>query len=282
MSDTDPDRDVDLEVVRLDHLYVSVRDLEASERFYDPVMRALGFRKGTRAIAGEPHVHYFNRVLQLTLRPSRSGDRADPYRTGSVHHLCFQVRDATAVDEACRRLCALGVTASPPALYPEYRADYYATFFQDPDGIRLEIVSDTAARKLVRARWSELSDFVDPVAALAERDAGRGGPPPPDLHRGNLFAGEAPARGEDVRALARLRSVTIERILSSARPDAAPYDQSQDEWVVLLRGQATLEVAGEVLELRAGDYLLLPAHTRHRVLATAPDSLWLAAHVHDE
>lgn len=285
MGDTDTDMDTDmdgeLEVGRLDHLYVSVRDLEASERFYDPVMRALGFRKGTRAIAGEPHAHYFNRVLQYTLRPARSAERADPYRTGSVHHLCFQVRDAAVVDEAYRRLCALGVAASPPALYPEYRADYYATFFEDPDGIRLEIVSDTAARGLVRARWSELSDFVDPVAALAERDAQRGGPPPPELRRGNLFSGEAPAQGEDLRALARLRNVTIERILSSARPDLALYDQSRDEWVVLLRGQATLEVAGETLELLAGDYLLLPAHTRHRVLATAPDSLWLAVHVRD-
>jgi glyoxylase I family protein len=162
---------MELEVLGLDHLYVSVRDLLVSERFYDPVMRALGFKKGTRAIAGEPHVHYLGRTLQYTIRPARSGDDADPYRTGSLHHLCFRVRDAAAVDEAHTRLRALGVEATAPRLYPEYRADYYATFFQDPDGVRLEIVCDTAGRRLIRERWDELTDFADPVQRLAERDA---------------------------------------------------------------------------------------------------------------
>lgn len=268
-------------VIRIDHLYISVRDLAVSERFYDPVMRALGFRKGTRAIADEPHVHYFNQVMQYTLRPARSGAAADPYATGSLHHLCFQVRDAAAVDEAHCLLVALGVEATPPRLHAEYRADYYATFFTDPDGVRLEIVCDTAGRKLVRARWEELTDFVDPVARLAERDAQAGRAPGLALQRGNLFAGDAPAKGERFEKLAALRNVTIERILSSASPDLALYDQRQDEWVVLLRGQATLEVAGETLELTAGDYVLLPAHMQHRVLATSAGALWLAVHVED-
>lgn len=47
-----------LEVTGIDHLYISVRDLRASEKFYDPVMQALGFRKSTRDIAGEPHGGY--------------------------------------------------------------------------------------------------------------------------------------------------------------------------------------------------------------------------------
>src|SRR5262245_39855536 len=220
-------------VVRIDHIYISVRDLPASERFYDPVMQALGFRKGTRAIAGEPHAHYFNRVMQYTLRPARSAEAADPYRVGSLHHLCFQVRDAAEVDETHRRLVALGVAASEPKLYADYRPDYYATFFEDPDGVRLEVVSDTLGRKLLRTRWDELEGFVDPVPRLLERDA-REGRPPLDLRRGNLFYGAAPQQGEDMLALAQLRHVTIERILSSASPNLEPYDQVQDEWVVLL------------------------------------------------
>jgi cupin 2 domain-containing protein len=105
--------------------------------------------------------------------------------------------------------------------------------------------------------------------------------PAPDLRRGNLFAGAAPAQGEQFDKLAELRNVTIERILSSASPNLELYDQSQDEWVVLLRGQATLEVAGETLALTAGDYLLLPAHTSHRVVATSAGALWLAVHIAD-
>ena len=46
-----------LEVSGIDHVYVSVTDLARSVGFYDPVMRLLGFRKGTDPVAGEPHAH---------------------------------------------------------------------------------------------------------------------------------------------------------------------------------------------------------------------------------
>lgn len=44
---------------------------------------------------------------------------------------------------------------------------------------------------------------------------------------------------------------------------------------MLIRGEAMLEIAGEVLELRAGDHLLIPAHMPHRVLSTAQDTYWI-------
>jgi peptidyl-tRNA hydrolase len=163
-------------VTGIDHLYVSVSDLARAEAFYDPVMRLLGFKKGTRPIAGEPHVHYFNAIMQYTLRPARGGEH-DPYRPGAVHHLCFRVRDRAAVDALYHGLVELGVAASEPALY-EYRPDYYATFFADPDGIRLEIVCDTDGRRVIRTRWRELEDFVDPVATLPAITVERAALPP--------------------------------------------------------------------------------------------------------
>ena len=43
-----------IDVTGIDHLYVAVADVARSEAFYDPVMKLLGFRKGTTPIAGEP------------------------------------------------------------------------------------------------------------------------------------------------------------------------------------------------------------------------------------
>jgi cupin 2 domain-containing protein len=75
--------------------------------------------------------------------------------------------------------------------------------------------------------------------------------------------------------------VRIERIVSSATPDATLYDQPQDEWVLLLQGEAGLEIAGEDLRLRAGEAVFIPAHTPHRVTDTAsePPCIWLAVHI---
>jgi glyoxylase I family protein len=151
-----------LEVVALDHVYLSVLDLERSEAFYDPVMRCLGFRKGTLPIGGEPHRHYFNRVLACTLRPARSPATHDPYAPG-LHHLCFRLADRGAVDRAAAELRALGVEVSGPRPCPEYAPDYYAAFFSDPDGMRLEVVAETRMRRTIRERWSELVEWEDPV-----------------------------------------------------------------------------------------------------------------------
>lgn len=98
---------------------------------------------------------------------------------------------------------------------------------------------------------------------------------------GNLFKDDAaPATGERFEVLRRTGPVVIERILSSAEPDPAPYVQAQDEWVVLVRGHAVLEVDGAPLTLGPGDHVFLAAGTPHRVRETAAGTLWLAVHVY--
>lgn len=151
-----------IEVTAVDHIYITVRDLDRSIAYYDPVMRLLGFRKGTTPIGGERHVHYFNPVTQYTLRPAHRLLAHNPYQPG-VHHVCFRVDTREHVDAAAAGLRTLGVAVTPPQLYPEYAPDYYATFFADPDGIRLEIVALRRLRRLVRDRWSELTEFEDPL-----------------------------------------------------------------------------------------------------------------------
>lgn len=141
------------DVLGIDHIYFSVSDLAISERFYDRVLvDALGHRKASAPIGGDPHVHYINRHFSIALRPARSGVVHDPYAPG-LHHFCLRVEDAAAVDRVARALVASGVAASPPRLYPEYAPDYYATFFADPDGLRLEVTNFRAERRERHASW---------------------------------------------------------------------------------------------------------------------------------
>jgi cupin 2 domain-containing protein len=97
----------------------------------------------------------------------------------------------------------------------------------------------------------------------------------------NLFAGaDPPPEGERFETLLTCRNVVVERIISSATAAPGEYMQPQDEWVALLRGRATLEIAGETVDLAPGDHLFLPAGMPHRVLSTSGDALWLAVHMH--
>lgn len=60
------------------------------------------------------------------------------------------------------------------------------------------------------------------------------------------------------------------------------YDQDDAEWVLLVRGHAVLEFPNhELVDLKAGDFLLIPARTKHRVDYCSDDALWLALHFHD-
>jgi len=160
---------MNVDVIALDHIYISVSDFELSQKFYDGVMRALGFYKGTMAIGGEPHAHYFNRIMQYSIRPARNrlGEH-DPYAPG-VHHVCFQVKDRRAVDDSAAAVRQLGVEVTPAAEYPEYAADYYAAFFADPDGIRLELKARTRMRDDVVREWERFTVFENPLAQLHGR-----------------------------------------------------------------------------------------------------------------
>lgn len=79
-------------------------------------------------------------------------------------------------------------------------------------------------------------------------------------------------------------SFKLERIISSgqATPEGKWYDQERDEWVILLSGSAGLKIEGEdeIISLKPGDYIMLPAHVKHRVEWTdeKEPSIWLALH----
>ena len=99
----------------------------------------------------------------------------------------------------------------------------------------------------------------------------------------NLYA-DLPAHLPDelVQTLLSTNHLRIERIVSQghASPPEFWYDQAEHEWVLLMQGAARLRFDDEVVELKPGDFLNIPAHRRHRVEWTSPDepTIWLAIH----
>src|SRR5262249_10190172 len=90
---------------------------------------------------------------------------------------------------------------------------------------------------------------------------------------------------ELIEVLHQSGAVRIERIVSrehSSPPDFW-YEQEEDEWVLLLDGTAGLRIEGEeqIISMKPGDAMLLPAHKRHRIEWTDAkcDTIWLAIHV---
>lgn len=99
----------------------------------------------------------------------------------------------------------------------------------------------------------------------------------------NLFTDAAPPReGERFDILHSHKNLVVERIVSSAAVTPQEYVQSQDEWVLLVHGEANLQVAGESIPLKSGDYLFLPAGVPHTVEHTSEGAMWLTVHLHPE
>ena len=140
------------EITVIDHIYITVTDLGRSEEFYDKVMGVLGFRKNAFTLNGDPHVHYSNRHFGYVLRPARDRSLHDSYAPG-LHHFCLRVDTAEEVAQAAAELRAAGIETSEPQVYPEYAPDYHATFFRDPDGIRLEITNYREERRKRHDEW---------------------------------------------------------------------------------------------------------------------------------
>jgi glyoxylase I family protein len=67
------------------------------------------------------------------------------------------VVDEAAVDREASELREAGVEVSEPRYYPEYCPDYYATFFEDPNGIRLEIMNFRELRRKLMYDWETRS-----------------------------------------------------------------------------------------------------------------------------
>ena len=129
----------DIASLGIDHVDLSVRDLARSTEFYGRVLGYLGFRR----VGHESYVAFGNGLMNIGLRAASPEERDLPFdrtRVG-LHHLSLKVRRREDVDLFHAAIARDGVAVlDPPAEYPQYGQAYYAVFFADPDGMKLEVV----------------------------------------------------------------------------------------------------------------------------------------------
>lgn len=90
----------------------------------------------------------------------------------------------------------------------------------------------------------------------------------------------SPGQIELIETLLEQDGVLIERIISTGQitPPGEWYDQEQNEWLIVLQGEGELSYEDDSrIKLTTGDYLLIPAHQKHRVeyTSTKPPCIWL-------
>ena len=126
----------------LNHIDLNVSDLDRSIEFYEAVLSLLGFARTNLYAGGAPCWAIANGSgsgFSMALHPARSDAAHDRYSVG-LHHFAFHATSREEVDLLHSQLRALEVQIlDPPAEY-DYTPGYYAVFFADPDGIKLEIV----------------------------------------------------------------------------------------------------------------------------------------------
>jgi catechol 2,3-dioxygenase-like lactoylglutathione lyase family enzyme len=119
----------------IDHLVIRVGDYEKSKAFYGRLFEFLGFKLLDES---DDAIGWTNGKTRFWIGPADKEGRKHKYRAGNVgfHHYAFQLRSRKDVDALQTFLHEMGAHIVDPA--GEYYDDYYAVFFLDPDGLKLE------------------------------------------------------------------------------------------------------------------------------------------------
>ena len=138
-------------IVGLGHVDLVCRDVERSVAFYREAL-GLGEPALFEGERGEM-IHYLRFPAHgsgsLGLRQASDEQPFELYAPG-LHHIAFAVDSRFDVDAAHTAAVAAGATVlHEPRVWPQYRSDYYATFFLDPDGFRIEVATARDARESI-------------------------------------------------------------------------------------------------------------------------------------
>ena len=94
----------------------------------------------------------------------------------------------------------------------------------------------------------------------------------------NFFDYKIPKKDEIFDNLFENRDIKITRIVSSKIENKKEFLQEENEWVIVLEGEAVLEMNKNIYHLKKGDFIFIKANTPHKLLKTKEGTLWLAVH----
>ena len=120
------------------HLDLTVSDLAVSAPFYEAILHFMGYRRVRAEVDGIDWDLTAEGTCSIGIKPARSARAHDRYTIG-LHHFAWRADSRSDVERLHELLRAIGATIlDAPADYPHYGAGYYAVFFADPDGLKLE------------------------------------------------------------------------------------------------------------------------------------------------
>jgi catechol 2,3-dioxygenase-like lactoylglutathione lyase family enzyme len=146
-------------VVNIDHISVRVSDFARSKKFYAALFDFLGFKVLDEF---EDAIGWTNGKTRYWIGAADTRGRKHKHRIGDVglHHYAFELRNRKDVDALQDFLVELGAKIVDPA--GEYYDDYYAVFFLDPDGLKLEGMKWGEKTRAARKRAAEKRKKVKP------------------------------------------------------------------------------------------------------------------------
>lgn len=134
---------------RIDHIQITVKNFEESEKYYDTFLPILGFDLSKKS-KGKVDKHDFevieyvheNIVLGINSpREQFKDDEVHRRKPGSVHHIAFRAKDVEEVKLVAEQLKSANINiVDGPKYFPQHGEKYFAVFFKDNNGIKFEVM----------------------------------------------------------------------------------------------------------------------------------------------
>ncbi|KAF9173606.1 hypothetical protein BGX21_011154 [Mortierella sp. AD011] len=130
----------------INHISLSTSDYEQGKKFYHFLLSdLLGYKKTME----EPYCTMWHHSSGEAIAVSPGSKTPHSKHTPGLNHLAFNTETPELVDEMYQKVVqfqeankdmSASIILDKPASYPQYSPGYYAVFFTDPDGVKIELV----------------------------------------------------------------------------------------------------------------------------------------------